>query len=112
MKKVLTAMAVASVLPGCVSIPEAESISYEKITPVTYDYTIKDTSRSTLWQRARSHFATVYGDSRSVIRLEDEGEGLIIGKGAVSWHVYKNIVNPICSSEYNIRFMCTNSDLI
>ncbi|MGY0616774.1 DUF4468 domain-containing protein [Vibrio sp. FJH11] len=110
MNKTLVTIAVLlPALQGCVSTPEAEPMKHEEVSAVTYDYTINNTEKSTLWMRARGHFATVYGDSRSVIRLEDEDEGLIIGKGAVNWNIYGGALNLTCSSEYNIRFMAKDN---
>ncbi|ONF99865.1 hypothetical protein BWQ95_23825 [Aeromonas hydrophila] len=66
---------------------------------MTYDYNIPNTNKDVLFKRARNHFATVYGDSRSVIRVQDEAEGLIIGKGAIDWKLGTDTLAPIsCSS--------------
>ena len=59
-----------------------------------------------LFARARDYMATAYGDSRSVIRVQDENEAVIIGKGAVTWRMLpNNSLSGSCSTEYNIRFI-------
>ncbi len=73
-------------LSGCATVgPELTQISINDIKPITFDYSIPNASKEILFKRARNHFATVYGDSRSVIRVEDANEGVILGKGAVEW---------------------------
>ncbi|WP_270804973.1 MULTISPECIES: DUF4468 domain-containing protein [unclassified Aeromonas] len=94
---------------GCASGPEVTQISSSDIKPITFDYSIPNVSKHTLFTRARDHFATIYGDSRSVIRVTDENEGVIIGKGAIEWKVSIGLVPLICHSEYNIRFMAKDA---
>src|SRR5690606_37173641 len=81
----------------------AQMITSDVAKPQTYDYTIASASKEVLFQRARDYFATSFGDSRSVIRVQDENEGLILGKGAVQWYVQlENMQYPslTCHSEY------------
>lgn len=98
-------------LTGCATPkvgPGAQMITSDVPKPQTYDYTITSASKEVLFQRARDYFATSFGDSRSVIRVQDENEGLILGKGAVQWYVQlENMQYPslTCHSEYDVRFM-------
>ncbi|MEA9438560.1 DUF4468 domain-containing protein [Aeromonas caviae] len=94
---------------GCATGPELTQISSSDIKPVTFDYNIPNASKNVLFTRARDHFATVYGDSRSVIRVQDENDGVIIGKGAIEWKVPVGLVSLSCHSEYNIRFMAKDA---
>jgi len=107
MKKMLLTCIVTSavVLIGCVSAPKSEPITIPDIKPITYDYVIDNTSKDILWKRARNYLATVYGDSKSVIRVEDQGQGVIIGKGIVNWKIINQTYSPNCNSNYDIRFM-------
>ena len=96
------------ILFGCVSAPKLTQIKSTDIKPITYDYKIHNTSKDTLFSRARNHFATIYGDSRSVIRVEDKKEGMILGKAAVDWKLKTGsslIPHIQCTLNYNVRFM-------
>lgn len=100
-----------SLLTGCATPqmgPGATMIADDIPQPQTYDYTIASASKDVLYQRARDYFATSFGDSRSVIRVQDASEGLILGKGATSWNIETGMTfAPIttCYSEYDVRFM-------
>lgn len=95
-----------ALLSGCATGPNWTPVAEQDIKPVTYDYVIPDASKDVLFKRARNHFATVYGDSRSVIRVSDEAEGVIIGKGVIDWMIATDTLAPIsCSSSYDIRFV-------
>lgn len=100
-------------LSGCATVgPELTQISINDIKPITFDYSIPNASKEILFKRARNHFATVYGDSRSVIRVEDANEGVILGKGAVEWKLATgSFVIPYmsCYAEYNLRFVAKDS---
>lgn len=101
----LTACATPQMGPG------ATMITDDVPQPQTYDYTVAAASKDILFQRARDYFATSFGDSRSVIRVQDEGEGLILGKGAVQWSVQPaSSPYPVlsCYSEYDVRFLAKN----
>ena len=101
-KKIIISVLSIFLVGGCASGPEWTQISEKDIKPMTYDYNIPNTNKDVLFKRARNHFATVYGDSRSVIRVQDEAEGLIIGKGAIDWKLGTDTLAPIsCSSSYN-----------
>jgi hypothetical protein len=109
-KKIIISVLSIFLVGGCASGPEWTQISEKDIKPMTYDYNIPNTNKDVLFKRARNHFATVYGDSRSVIRVQDEAEGLIIGKGAIDWKLGTDTLAPIsCSSSYNIRFIAKDN---
>lgn len=108
--KIRTLLLLTAWLGGCVSNQGTEltPILETSIEPITYDYSLPNVDKDTLFFRARDHFATVYGDSKSVIRVEDTQQGLILGKGAVGWKLYTgSITIPYiqCTSNYNVRFM-------
>lgn len=85
-------------LTGCASMMPADSNAQAEFT---YDYVIDGVDQDTLFIRARDYFATAYGDSRSVFRVQDQESATIIGRGSSSWY----IATTRCSSEYDIRFM-------
>ncbi|MDD9305316.1 DUF4468 domain-containing protein [Aeromonas caviae] len=112
MTQTMLVSAVSLFISGCAVGPDLTTISSSDIKPVTYDYSIPGASKEQLFKRARDHFATVYGDSRSVIRVEDEKEGLILGKGAVDWNLATG--SPVipymsCVASYNIRFLAKDA---
>ena len=84
--------------PALVQIKEVD------IKPFTYDFKMPNIGKNELYVRARDYIATVYGDSRSVIRVQDQENGTIIGKGVVDWRFKAGSLIQ-CSSNYNIRFM-------
>ena len=91
---------------GCAASPDDIPMPNSEIKPITYDYQIPGVNKKILFARARDYMATAYGDSRSVIRVQDENEAVIIGKGAVTWRMLpNNSLSGSCSTEYNIRFI-------
>lgn len=70
----------------------------------TYDYEIPNAEKTELWTRARDHFAKVYGDSNSVLKVQDRDNASLIGKGAASWAM----MSYRCSTEYSFQFMAKN----
>lgn len=92
--------------------PSATMIESEVISAQTYDYSIEGARKDDLYQRARNYFAISFGDSRSVIRIEDKDEGLILGKGATSWRIETGnwaVPHLDCYSEYDLRFMAKDN---
>ncbi len=54
--------------------------------------------------------ALAYGDSRRVIRVKDQNDGIIIGRGLVEWRMLSsNILSPKCDSEYDIKFIAKDN---
>lgn len=112
MKKKLVVLSLI-LLGGCASTsPDKIRIEVNSIEPITYNYTGLKVDKDTLFVRARDHFATIYGDSKSVIRVQDPKEGIILGKGAVDWKLATNswlipFVN--CTSNYNVRFIAKDN---
>lgn len=94
----LSALLFLSGCPATLNLPMPVESNVQKI--FTYDYSIPDTPKKTLFSRARNLFAESYGDSRVVFRVEDESEGLLIGKGLSSWF----LLQSYCYTGYNIRF--------
>lgn len=67
----------------------------------TYDYEQSGLSKEELWTKARDHFAKVYGDSNSVLKVQDKENATLIGKGAASW----TMMTYRCVSQYSFQFM-------
>ena len=110
MKKLITIMPMLFIifLTGCVAIPPI--VKEDSITPSTYNYTELNADKNTIFIRARDHFATIYGDSRSVIRVQEQKEGIILGKGAIDWILdISGIGNLQCTAEYNVRFLAKDN---
>lgn len=111
MKKTVTTIFLAVALNGCAVTPspDMQPVGTSALSPVTTDYVIPGASKSDLFTRARNYLATVYGDSRAVIRVQDTDEGTIIGKGIASWcENTESLGMPLqfCGdSEYDIRFI-------
>lgn len=104
-KKYLTTVATAFlVLQGCASVNDYP-IKANELEVQTYTYTDLSGSKLELWKSARNYLATAYGDSKSVLRVEDENQGTLIGKGLVKWRMLDSALSPYCHSEYDIRFV-------
>ena len=71
----------------------------------TYDYEIANTSSKELLTRARDHLAKVYGDSNSVLKVQDKDSATLIGKGAATWTLMLNN----CSSQYSFQFLAKDN---
>ncbi|EOX1508754.1 DUF4468 domain-containing protein [Vibrio cholerae] len=80
-------------------------ISQSDIQPQTYTFLDLKGDKGELRKKARNHIATVYGDSKEVMRVEDESEGSLIGKGLVQWKIIDSAISPYCYSSYDIRFL-------
>lgn len=104
----LLALLVPVLIGGCAiepMKPEDKMITKDVVAPITYDYVVEGSSKADLFQRARDYFATSFGDSRSVIRVQDETEGLILGKAGAGWDISSPYIVLTCHSEYDVRFM-------
>jgi hypothetical protein len=97
--KFVGAFAGAALVVGCAGMAPA---SKDVQRTFTYDYSAADVSREELWVRARDYFATTFGDSRSVLRVQDKEETTLIGKGVASW---KLIGSERCFNDYHLKFM-------
>ncbi len=98
MKALLSVALILIIVTGCVSVQPLKS-DVQKL--FTYDYQILGQSQNELWKRARDYMATQFGDSRSVIRVMDEKDGTILGKGMITWPL---VGTARCPSEYHFRF--------
>ncbi|WP_102505659.1 DUF4468 domain-containing protein [Salinivibrio kushneri] len=107
MKNVIFIIAVMLLfLQGCTS-PNSPNypISPSDIEPQTYTYLELNGDKSEVWKKARNHIATVYGDSKDVMRVGDESEGSLLGKGLIQWKMMDSAISPYCYSKYDIRFL-------
>jgi len=85
-------------LASCASLTPADK-NAKRI--FTYDYSVVGVEKDVLWTRARDYFAKAFGDSRSVLRVQDQESSTLMGKGAASW----SLATGVCASEYDIQFM-------
>ena len=97
MKKLVVMSIVPFFLSGCAGMMPAEKDVQKTFT---YDYQIESVNQEDLWVRARDYFAETYGDSRSVLRVQDREEATLLGRGAATWYYAGNR----CSTEYHVRF--------
>tara|TARA_B110000879_G_scaffold66666_1_gene93390 strand:- start:468 stop:974 length:507 start_codon:yes stop_codon:yes gene_type:complete len=104
MSKRIAIFVISILVSACATQMPIEPLPADAKTEFTYDYSIPDTEKATLWKRARDHFAGAYGDSRSVFRVMDESEGTIIGKGVSFWAFGNPPYTVPCLTEYHIRF--------
>jgi len=109
MNKIIFSALLASSMVGCATTDPAQlPVNSADIVPSTFTYLELKSGKDELWMRARNYIATVYGDSKSVLRVEDKAEGVLVGKGLVSWKMLPSSLSPICHSEYQIRFVAKN----
>lgn len=111
MNKLTIVTFISFLMLGCATDPSSPDhpISQSEVQAKTYTYTNLDGNKVQLWKKARNYIATVYGDSKSVLRVEDEVEGTLIGKGLVRWQMINSVLSPYCYSEYDIRFVAKDS---
>ncbi len=106
MKNIIFSLLMIVSIQGCTSVDSVNyPISQSDIQPQTYTFLDLKSDKRELWKKARNHIATVYGDSKEVMRVEDESEGSLIGKGLVQWKMLDSAISPYCYSSYDIRFL-------
>ena len=96
----LILISVTLLLVGCYKFIELTP----EMKKFEYTYQVPGKDKKKIWKLARNHFASSYGDVRSVISVMDEEEGTMIGKGNVSWCFDPPICSVICWNDYRIRF--------
>lgn len=114
MKVTILSSIIILALSGCVTKPNPEQtpITLSEIKAQTYTYTELKGNKGEIWRKARNYIATVYGDSKAVFNVEDEEDGVLIGKGVVDW---KGGIKSLgielfnCSSDYSIRFVAKDN---
>lgn len=97
MKQLILIIFSVVTISGCANMVPANKDVQKTFT---YDYEVESIGQEELWVRARDFFAEAYGDSRSVLRVQDREEATLIGRGLESWRLMSNK----CLSEYNVRF--------
>ena len=100
MKKLIIGLIVSLGLAGCIVEPmplTSKQLNFQ------YDYRVEGVKKVELWKRARNHIATIFGDSKSVIRVADENEGVIYGRGLVGW-TFDTLAAVSCLSNFDLRF--------
>jgi len=97
MFKTITLLTSIVLLSACAGMQQA---SQDAQRTFVYDYQVEAVDKDELWVRARDYFAEAYGDSRSVLRVQDKDTHRLIGKGAATWALMSNN----CASEYNLKF--------
>lgn len=95
MKRAFTLAAQTLSIQGCVSTPENSPISREELEVKTYTYTNLVGDKGQIWQKARNYLASTYNNSNAILRVSDEEEGTLIGKGALNGSFQTNLVAHI-----------------
>ena len=104
LKKIVLVALTACGLAGCVNDVAFQPMTDEQ-REFTYDYKVPGKTKGELFKNARNYFATAYGDSKAIGRVEDEGEGLIIAKAVTLWKMDTGMVAVSCVSGYDISFI-------
>lgn len=108
MKYVLTLASLLAVAGCAVTAPPGAYPITDEKREFTFDYAVPGKSQQELYRSARNYLATAYVDSRAVTRVEDEGQGTIIGKGVAPWNMTIDsslIPSMPCSSNYDVIFI-------
>lgn len=92
------------ILSGCVNDMAFSPLTDEK-RDFIYDYSVPGKSKVEIFKSARNFLATTYGDSKSIGRVEDEEEGVIIAKAVTTWHMDTGMVKVKCLSGYDLNFI-------
>ena len=98
MQKNILLIVSAILLSGCTGMGPMKKNAQRTFI---YDYQIESVDKTELWVRARDYFASTFGDSRSVLRVQDKEAGSLIGKGVAGWVL---VMETKCYSEYKLRF--------
>jgi hypothetical protein len=101
MKKIIFGLIVSLGLVGCAGMEPMPLTS--KQLNFQYDYRVEGVKKVELWKRARNHITKIYGDSKSVVRVSDKKEGVILGKGLVRW-TFDALGSLNCYNSYDLRF--------
>jgi hypothetical protein len=111
MKKLLISFSICLALLGCATNPNSPDypISQTDVQAETFTYIDLGSDKTELWKRARNYIATAYGDSKAVLRVEDETSGTLMGKGLIRWKMLTTPLSPYCYSEYDIRFVAKDN---
>lgn len=94
-------------IQGCTNAPSSPNypIPPKEVKAQTYTYLDLNDNKSDLWKKARNYIASAFGDSKAVLRVEDEDDGTLIGKGLIQWKMLDSVLSPYCYSNYDIRFV-------
>lgn len=110
MNKVVNALVVI-LLSGCSTPtpPEIKPILLSDIKAQTFTYSELKGQQGALWEKARHHIAATYGKSQPVLRVENELNGTLLGKGVIRWKLQEGASSVYCYSDYDIRFMARDN---
>jgi len=97
LRKLIVMMAALALIVGCAELQPARRDAQQEFT---YDYSVPGAGKDALWTRARDYFAGAYGDSKEVMRVMDQSDGVILGKGLAAWGGF----GTECHTAYHIRF--------
>lgn len=89
-------------ITGCAGMAPIAESSYQR--EFVYNYNIPGKTKANLFKAARENLALSYGDANKVLRIVDESEGTIVGKGIVSWRILPG-AESTCDYDYNIKFI-------
>lgn len=104
MNKFLLGFFTIVLLSGCVNQAAFTPLSNEE-RDFIYDYQTTGKTKKETYNSARYFFATIYGDSKEITRIEDEEQGLIIAKALTRWHMDTGMIIVPCVSAYSIHFI-------
>ena len=110
MKKssIITSTLLVVGISGCAAVPaENMPITTEK-REFIYDFSIPGKVKKEIFKNARNYIATSFVDSKEVSRVEDEEQGIIIGKAISKWNMSTDsflIPYMACYSKYDINFI-------
>lgn len=110
MKRVSIPALIASlVLVGCTHLTPLElPILASDIQAQTYTYNELTGKQNELWGKARIHILTMYGQDQPIIRVANQTNGTLIGKGVISWKILPSS-QSYCYSEYDFRLLARNN---
>lgn len=99
----------SSILVGCTHLTPLElPILESDIQTQTYTYNELNGKQDALWEKARNHIHTEYGQGEPVIRVANQTNGTLIGKGIIGWKILPSS-QSYCYSEYDFRLMARNN---
>ncbi|MGR6834150.1 hypothetical protein [Aliivibrio wodanis] len=101
----IIALLVSSVLIGCVHLTPLElPILTSDIQAQTYTYNELTGKKNELWEKARQHILIMYGKNQPVIRVANQTNGTLIGRGVIGWKILPSS-QSYCYSKYDFRLM-------
>lgn len=109
MNKAVIILVIGLSLFGCAKWVLEPMPMNDTVRNFQYDYNVVGVDKKDLFTRGRNHITSLFGDSKSVFRVTDKEEGMIIGKGLVSWiFAPPGLVVITCHTNFELRFKAKN----